>query len=78
MKSQMEEVINRLRPLTPTSLFLVPIEYQFRSNSRENARRMTPITSLRDINAPANTADGMKGAVHTSARLWIDEWGGEI
>lgn len=78
MKSRMEEGINRLRPFTPTSHFLVSIEYQFRSNPRENVRRMSPITSLRDINAPAHTANGMKGTVCTSVRLWLHEWGGEI
>lgn len=78
MKRQKEEGINRLRPLTPTSHFLVSIEYQFRSNPRENARRMSPIRSLPDINAAAHTADGMKGAVRTSVRLRLYEWGGEI
>lgn len=73
MKSQMEEGINRFRPFMPTSHFLVSIEYQFRSNSRENGRRMRPITTLRDINAPANTADGLKGTVRASVRLWLYE-----
>lgn len=46
MKYQMEECKNRHRPLTPTSHFLVSIEYQYCSNPKEDASQTRPIKSL--------------------------------
>lgn len=73
MKTQMEEGINRHRPLTPTTHFLVSIEYQYCSNPKENASQMRPIERLQDINAVANTASGIRCV---KPRLY--EWRREI
>ena len=77
MEYQMEKGKNRLRPLTPTSHFLVSIEYQYCSNPKEDGSQTSAIKSFKDINAVANTARGVRD-VCVCVCEQIYEWGREI